>query len=524
MSVRGAVAEILGSQTPTHRLAWPGDYSRGPEAIALAEIAGLKLDLYQKDLLVDGCMVTGDRWTCPEVGIELSRQNGKSVVFYARSLAGLFLFDSRLVVYSAHKGETAMEAFLIIEDLIMGTPELKREVLGRPSHTNGKEQIRLRTGQRIKFRTRTSGGGRGLSGDDVIIDESQDATDDDLAALLPTVLARPNSQLWYGGSAGTQKSTVQGRLVRRCMERSKGLVYYRFAASEDDDPADPKTWAKTNPALGTRILLEKVAMAQSSLPPDKFAQENLGIGDYPREEGEDWVIPASAVDAAVDPKSRMTGPVVFAFDIKPTRDWAAIAVAGRRPDGRRHVEVIDHERGTRWIVPRLRTLLDKNRHLGLLLDERSPAMALEGELRDAGIEYTTTNTADLARACGEIFDHFTASVRCPGDDRCKALRVRVPAIKALACPGHEHDVPQPEVFHRDGLPLRSAIAAAGVRPLGEAWAFRRHGNADISPLYAVTIANYGLSKLGRPVTPPAAPTAPTTTARSETADLATAGF
>lgn len=491
-------AELLGIQTPTHRIAPVGEYSRGPEAIELAEMAGLTLDQYQRDLLIDGCMVTGDRWTSPEVGIELSRQNGKSVIFYARSLAGLFLFGSRLIVYTAHKGETAMEAFGIIDDLIGGTPELKREV-ARVSRTNGKEFIKLHTGQRIKFRTRTSGGGRGLSGDDVIVDEAQDADDDDMAALLPTTMARPNSQIWYGGSAGGQSSTVQGRLVKRCTDGSPGLVYYRFAASEDDDPAAPETLAKTNPALGRRILLEKLLMAQRSLAVDKFAAEHLGIGDYPRAEGEDWVIPRSAWERALDEQSRPIGPVVFSVDVKPNRDWGSIGVAGRRRDGHRHGEVIEQSRGTRWITPRLVRLTAKNPHLGVIIDPAGPAGSLIGEIEDAGIKVTTTTAQEMARACGELYDRVTAQAPCPGDGTCARLAAETP------CPGREHTCPWPEFHHRGSAVLTSALASASTRKLGDAWAFRRHGIADISPIVSVALANYGLTMLAAPPKPPARP-------------------
>lgn len=489
-------AELLGVQTPTHRLAPPGDFSRGPEAIALADIVGLTLDQYQKDLLVDGCMVTGDKWTSPEVGLELSRQNGKSLILYARALAGLFLFGSRLIIYSAHKGEAAMEAFGIIEDLIMSTPELKREVAGRPSRTNGKEQIRLVTGQRIKFRTRTTGGGRSLSGDDVFVDECQDADDADLAALLPTTLARPNSQIWYAGSAGGQNSTVQGRLVQRCTDASPGLTYYRWAGSEDDDPADPRTWARLNPAVGRRMDIEKLAMAQRSLAADKFAQEHMGIGDYPRPEGEDWVIPRSAYERTIDTDSRMSGPVVFAVDVRPNRDWAALAVAGRRRDGMRHVEVVQYERGSRWVTPRMLTLLAKNPHLGVVIDPTIANREVITELQDAGVKVTTTTARDMALACADLHDSIT------GDP--SATR------------------------HRGEPVLAAALASASTRKLLDGWAWRRTGSADISPLVAATKAHYGVRMLSRhragpPQTPLPARSERIGRARLEQ-DLATASF
>lgn len=469
---RAAEPELLGSQAPTHRLAVDAPHTRGPEAIALAELAGIELDEWQQQFLLDALRVREDgKWAAFEAGIELSRQNGKSKVFYVLALAGIYLFDERLVVYTAHKGETVGEAHREIDGIIQGCPELRAE-WKKTSNTNGKEYIELLNGARIKFRTRTSGGGRGLSGDRVILDEAQDLDDEEQAALLPVLTARPNPQVVYGGSAGGQDSVAQGRLVQRCIDRDDGLVYYRWAADEDDDPADPKTWAKANPALGRRIDVDRIRRLQGALAVDKFAREHLGMGDYPRPEGEEWVIPRSKWELALDPASRPVGPVVFAVEVTPNRDWGAIAVAGRRRDGARHGEVVQHERGTRWIGPRLVTLLEKNPHLGVVIDPGGPAGSLIGEIEDLGIKVTTMTSSDLAKACGGLYDAVIAE--------------------------------PPEFRHRGAPVLDAALAAASTRRLQDSWAWQRRGS-DSSPLVAVTLAVHGLLMLATPPKPPARP-------------------
>ncbi|MFW5415040.1 hypothetical protein J0910_00005, partial [Nocardiopsis sp. CNT-189] len=45
------------------------------------------------------------------------------------------------------------------------------------------------------------GGGRGLTADRVILDEAYNLSDDHMAALLPTMSARPNPQIVYTTSA-----------------------------------------------------------------------------------------------------------------------------------------------------------------------------------------------------------------------------------------------------------------------------------------------------------------------------------
>lgn len=457
---------LLGSQKPTHRLTPPAVYSRGDEAIELAEIAGLVLDPWQRMFLRDGLGVGADgRWASFEVGIELSRQNGKSACFESRALAGLFLFGERLITYTAHKGETALEAFRRIDDMIDSVPELKAEVL-RVSRTNGKESIELVTKQRVKFRTRTAGGGRGLSGDCVILDEAQDLDQYEVGALLPLTMARPNPQLWYGGSAGGLQSEVLGRLVKREERRDPRLTMWRFAASENDDPAAPKTWAKTNPGMGRRIMMETIANLQRSMPPDRFAQEILCIGDYPREEGEDWVIPRTKWESCHDPKSEAKGKVCFAVEVKWGREASSISIAGRRPDGDVHGEVVQHDVGTRWVAKSLARLMSDHPNVGVVLDPGGPAGSLLGELKDEGIEPTLLTSRDVTQAFGSFFDLCTTE--------------------------------PPGFHHRGAAMLTTALAAAATRKIGDATTWRRQGSVDVSPLLSVNWAVHGLTLLGGP--------------------------
>lgn len=485
--------ELLGSQEPTHKIVAPALFSRGPEAIELAGIAGITLDPWQQQLLHDGLGViakpghaepdltdpTTWNWAAFEAGVELSRQNGKSAVLEVRALAGVYLFGERLVVYSAHKGETAMEAFRRLDDVVHSDPELAAEVL-KVSNTNGKEFIRLRNGATIKFRTRTSGGGRGLSGDCVILDEAQDLGPLEHGALMPVVSARPNPQLWYAGSAGDQDSVVQGRLVRRCTEGSARLTYYRWAASPDDDRDDPATWARVNPAFGRRITIETVAAEHAAMDEEMFDRERLGIGNYPRAEGEDWAIPRSAWLTAQDPDSCAVGPIVIGVDVRPTRAHSSVGWAGWRPDGRRHIEVARRDVGSRWVIDEVRAWVTQHDVLAVTFDEKSAAAHLHGELVDAladtGVRIVLTDTAALIRACGDFLEAVTAD--------------------------------RPLILHGGGTVLTSSVASASTRPIGDGgWAWSRRGAADITPLMSVTLAAHVLHQLAtdRPTAPPPPP-------------------
>jgi hypothetical protein len=497
---------LLGDQRPTHRLVPDYDFSLGPAFVELGEMVGVRCDPWQVDLLTDGLgiVTAGDaagaamqKFAAYEVFVELSRQNGKSAVFELRCIGGLYLLRERRVVYSAHRGETVQEAFDRIVELIHTSPELLAEVR-RFNRTNGKEGIELWSGQKLKFRTRTANGGRGLVGDCVILDESQDLVDSELAAGMPIISARPNAQLWYGGSAGTKRSTVQGRLIRRMSRGTARLCGYRWAA-EEMDPDDPRTWARVNPALGRRQAIGTFESEHDAMAPDDFAHERLGVGDYPREEGEDWVIPRSAWERAEDPDSKIVGPVVFGLSVKWDRTRASIGVAGRRRDGRIHVELIRNDAGTMWTPGEVARLMGVHENLGVVIDPSSPAANLVGPLKDLGIEAKLLKQGDLARAFGDFYDGLVAR---PDDPSAP-----------------------PMIVHTGGSWLTASMAEAEVRTATGALAWRQAMSADTSPTHAVTNAAYKLVELEKPKPTPAAPRrATSTTTRGRRDNIRATGF
>ena len=373
------------------RVLWVPDAvsSAGAEAVDLARMAGLDLDPWQAMVLEHALAERADgKWAAFEVGLCVPRQNGKGSILEARELAGLFLLDERLIIHSAHQFDTSLEAFGRLLFLIESTPELDRRV-AKVSRSHGEEGITLRGGQRIRFRTRTKGGGRGFAGDCLILDEAMIIPRNAHGALMPILSARPNPQLWYTGSAVDQETHEHGLVFARIRERGmRGgdprLLYAEWSADPaagGDDPVNPskvpaelatseEAWRRANPALGIRITAEHVAAEQRSMDARTFAVERLNIGDWPATEDAKSVIDIAAWRALADPGSTMLDPVAFAFDVSPNRDWATIAAAGTRPDGQVHVETIDRRRGTGWLVERMAELQGKHKPSGTWCDER----------------------------------------------------------------------------------------------------------------------------------------------------------
>ena len=90
---------LLGNQRP--RVSSIPEYSSstGDEAIELAAMAGLVLDDWQQWILRHSLGETSDgKWAAREVGLMVSRQNGKGALLEARELAGLFILEEELIV------------------------------------------------------------------------------------------------------------------------------------------------------------------------------------------------------------------------------------------------------------------------------------------------------------------------------------------------------------------------------------------------------------------------------------------
>jgi phage terminase large subunit-like protein len=447
-----------------------GGEERGREAIEVARRAGLELDDWQQHALMGSLRTQPNgKWAALEVGVDVARQNGKGGILEARELAGIFAFDERLIIHSAHLVDTSLEAMERLLWLMEDVPEFECQVK-RVVRTNGREGIIFKSGQRIRFRTRTKGGGRGFTADCILLDESMFLPEMTVAALVPTLSARPNPQIWYTGSAVDQQvhehGSVFARIRRRGMAGDKGVAYFEWSAPYELDEIsdyvdDPDVWRMANPAMGIRINEEFVKTERRALDLRSFAVERLGVGDWPDDADEAAAIDWDEWRALHDNKSFMLDPVCLAFDVTPSRDRCSIAAAGLRPDGLLHCEVAEYRRNTGWVAKKLAEITAKQRVHSVVYDARSPAAALRKQLEGEFVDATAIDTRGYADACGAFTDLVA-------DKRLRHLA-------------------QDE--------LNSAVKNAATRPLGDAWAWsRKVSAADISPLVAVTLALWQASE------------------------------
>jgi hypothetical protein len=483
--------------------------SAGAEAVDLAASVGLILDPWQRQVLEHGLAEDANgKWSAFEVGICVPRQNGKSAIIEARILAGLFLFDEELIVYSAHLYDTATEVLRRLESLIDGTAWMRKRVklsrVGEVAHwSHGNEGIELQSGHRVRFKTRTKGGGRGLAADCVILDEAMVLTGDHTSALIPTMAAKSvtgNPQMWYAGSAGNPTSVVFGGVRDRAMQRTDpSLCWLEWSVDEsayatalrrgsDATGAfevDPVHIEQANPGLNVRITLQHCLREQRSMwvTPLVYARERLGVGQWPTEAGAAGPISREQWAALADESSEALNPVVFAIAVSLDGSMAAIGLAGNREDGLSHVEisgtdaVTDHRPGVYWVAERAAELRDKHKPSAFVLDAGTRANSLVPDLIKAGF---VVHSGKGSPAPGSL-------VLLGGSDVTGAYGDFVSDATAV----------EPTLRHRPNAGLDAAIRQATSRHVGQALAWDGRGFADISPLVAVTLARWGFVKFGR---------------------------
>ncbi len=463
--------------------------SAGLEAIELAESAGLQLDPWQQDVLIASLGETpGGKWASFEVGLIVPRQNGKGAILEARELAGLFLFGERMIVHTSHEFKTSLEAYRRVRALIESTPDLDRKVK-QYWQTTGYEGIELKNGARLRFLARSKGSGRGFSGDLVILDEAFALNSDQVDALLPTVSARPNPQLWYTSSPPLDGQTGEPlyALRRRGESADEGLAWFDWGALPNADIDDRRVWAETNPALGIRITEERIALERSAMAAEGFGRERLGI--WPVDKQSHWQVLAEQdyLDL-LDDASQATDPLVFSIDSTPGGGYSSISAAGARADGNLHGEVIDHAQGTGWVVPRAVELDARWKPAAWVVDIGGAAGFMVPQLQEAGLNVVTMTPRQVGQAFAMFRSASSSAEQTKVDESAETLtgtpagsleeQFTVPKIKIR--PG------------RHGAAIAAAVEGATTRRVGDGTTWdRRSTDVVISPVVSMTNAVFG---------------------------------
>ncbi len=457
--------------------------SAGDDAIEWAESIGwddklghgfYQLDEWQRFVIRGILSEDETARLCAEIALLIvARQNGKGTILEVVELYALFVLDLPLILHTAHLGETSADHMARLLAAIASDPELESQC--KPVFAKGYEAIERRDGGEIRFRTRSKKGGRGGSPQMVVFDEALFLTAQQQSAILPSLSAQTmradRPLLIYASSAPIGESEVlhqvRGSMLRGEMPSAFMAEWSVDLPDTDGDlaaairtvMADPESLFIANPGAGIRIDPEWCwTVERGQMTPETWCVERLGV--VFTADGDSGIIPGNHWKACWDKTSTVAAGRI-ALAVGPGGGWAAIGLAGERDDGSLHLEVVRHAVGTDWVVE---AALAGTAEFGpLLVDPKSPTMAVLTDLANAGVELEELAPADVTRACAEL----------------------------------QLDVKNCRVRHLDQRELNAAVEGVGIRPVGEGWVFSaKASTVDVCPLLAVTLAGHGARVAG----------------------------
>ena len=167
--------KVYGRNTPRiHSRLRPDLPSRGQELIDFSNSIGFPLLPWQEWLAIESHRVKDDgRWLHPLVQLVVARQQGKTTFMKQRILMGLFEWDNRLQIGTAHRLTTSLETFRDLVHTIESNDGLAKQVK-RIRWAHGSEEIETLTGNRYMVKAGAAAA-RGISKPDtVLIDETRE--------------------------------------------------------------------------------------------------------------------------------------------------------------------------------------------------------------------------------------------------------------------------------------------------------------------------------------------------------------
>ena len=375
----------IDNQQPTFSAGFLRGSGEGQYAVEMSAEHGMKPDPWQ-ELLVKQIYIE----KCVQIGISAPRQNGKNgvaeiVELYSPTVCG------HKILHTAHRRDTVMKHFARLcarwyenrkyKDLMQHCDV---------THGSGFQEIVFDTGGRISFITRSDTGGRGDSVDYLILDEAQEMTEGEWAALVPTLTASPNAKILMFGTPPVSSRVGKGIVFQRFRQDaydgnlSEGEMYAEWGITDlkKDDVKDIRTQERVNPAWNYRINKNIVRIDSRNMETEEFAREHLGYwykGAKNTIYKEDqWTTGIVKKRPAIDGVVRFAVGIVYAQD---GESWAAAfgAVMG---DGNYYTELIDlanMKKGTIQILQIIGQFYKSDKFVGALVHGKAGALNLLGD-------------------------------------------------------------------------------------------------------------------------------------------------
>jgi len=371
---------LFGVQTPRIHTPLNDLPSRGLELVDLAGDLGIELMEWQKFALIHTHKVKPDgRWATPVNCVVVARQQGKSFLQLIRIMGGLFLWDEKLQIGSAHRLSTSLEQFRAMVQMIEGNDNLAKQVK-KIRWQHGGEEIETMTGNRFIVRAGGSAA-RGVSRPSTIhLDELREMTDiESFASLRYTLMAAANPMVMAYTNAGDSSSVVLNAFRDRALAAIGGVEddigYFEWSAPTDEMSVENAR--HSNPSMGYLFHPDNIKSVLND-PPDVVMTEVLCR----------WVV---AINSAVDSAS-WGNCLDKTVDLDVDKlTWLAIDLS---PD-RRHGSLVGAQKlgDDKFVVKLLHTWANE-----LQLDDK----AIANELADYARKYPTEYVLYSRKTAGAV--------------------------------------------------------------------------------------------------------------------------
>ena len=443
---------ILGSETPriftAPRRELTPETTHGFAAIAFAEdVLGVKLFPWQKWLLLHALELGEDgSYRYRFIVVEVARQNGKTMIMLILALWHIYALDSPTVIATAQDLANAEKAWGEAVEWAQSDEELEELIekvnLGHPKF------MKLVTGCQYRVAAASRKGGRGFSGDLILLDELREHQSwDSWSAVTNTMNARPRAQAWAFSNAGDALSTVL-RYLRAQAHRELGwpdgdgdaeileeldeemqdylaetgndevLGWFEWSASPKARRTDREAWAQANPSMNHTDIVENcvteraIAAALRTNPPSQFEIEVLcrwvsmaDAGPFPEGSWRETL----DNDAKPDPDAAR----MVSLSMSWNRGKCYIARASKTAEGIPVAGIAADRAGTDWVIPWL--IDNRETYSGIviqtngapetsLIDDITNATLANGE--PANLPVMAWAGPDLGSATGIVFDRL----------------------------------------------------------------------------------------------------------------------
>jgi phage terminase large subunit-like protein len=378
------------------------------------------------------------RWSAPVVGNETSRQQGKTRCIQGRSASEMLFYDGT-VIYTAQLQKTSTETFEEMAQL-MDTKTLRKFLAPKGIRTAlGREEIRLKSGAKMKFLARTRNGGNGQHGSLLIFDEAQYLEPQSQGSFLGAISAcrtRRGPQTIYNGNAPEEGDYAQ--VFERIRSDAISGNTRRTAWTEwscghtkqlPENIDDRELWKRCNPSWGILLQPDTAESEFESLEPVQFAHQRLGW--FQERSGADRLVTGEEWDALeVDDAPETWDKLAYGVKFTPDGRNVALSVCVIA-QGVAHVEFVRESPtvdGIGWLVDWLAER--RKRFAAVAIDGKADVEDLFQQLTTAGIPrraIMVARTQDAISANGMAVNAINDKTLTHVDD--EALEVAVTSAR-----------------------------------------------------------------------------------------------